>query len=239
MGLSLGLLVVLATGLGLIVSCGGEEPREGPPSVILISLDTLRADHVGFMGYDRDTTPFLDEVAKEAMVFDRAYTTMSWTLIAHMSLMTGMYPSQHKVWKDDSVLPESIPTLTQRLKERGYHTMGFHYPGWLNASYGFGRDFDIYQKHHNVIQAGAHMREAMANMRAISKAEKEGKPLPPAMPSGPDMSLIAACSTDFSIKVWNGECRPAPRPAALRRPVLRAARRLAQRRGRSAAAGPL
>lgn len=163
MGLSLGLLAVLATGLGLAASCGGEEPREGPPSVILISLDTLRADHVGFMGYDRDTTPFLDEVAKEAMVFDRAYTTMSWTLIAHMSLMTGMYPSQHKVWTDDSVLPESIPTLTQRLKERGYHTMGFHYPGWLNASYGFGRDFDVYKKHNNVIQAGAHIREAMAN----------------------------------------------------------------------------
>jgi len=163
MSLSLGLLAALATCLGLAASCGGEERREGPPSVILISLDTLRADHVGFMGYERDTTPFLDEVAQESMVFDRAYTTMSWTLIAHMSLMTGMYPSQHKVWKDDSVLPESIPTITQKLKERGYHTMGFHYPGWLNPSYGFGRDFDVYRKHNNVIQAGAHIREAMAN----------------------------------------------------------------------------
>ena len=160
--LSFGFAATLAICLGLASSCG-EEPREGPPSVILISLDTLRADHVGFMGYERDTTPFLDEVAQESMIFDRAYTTMSWTLIAHMSLMTGMYPSQHKVWKDDSVLPESIPTITQKLKERGYHTMGFHYPGWLNPSYGFGRDFDVYRKHNNVIQAGAHIREAMAN----------------------------------------------------------------------------
>lgn len=148
--------------LGLTSSCGSNDEPELPPSIILVSLDTLRGDHVGFMGYERDTTPFLDEVAEESMVFERAYTTMSWTLIAHMSLMTGFYPSQHKVWKDDSVLPESIPTLTQKLKERGYHTMGFHYPGWLNASYGFGRDFDVYKKHNNVQQAGAHMREAMA-----------------------------------------------------------------------------
>ena len=159
--MSLSLLGALT--LGVFSGCGGETKREGPPSVILISLDTLRGDHVGFMGYHRDTTPFLDEVAKESMVFERAYTTMSWTLIAHMSLMTGLYPSQHKVWTDDAVLSESVPTLTQKLKERGYHTMGFHFPGWLNPSYGFGRDFDVYKPHHNIKQAGAHIREAMAN----------------------------------------------------------------------------
>jgi len=157
----LSLMSACLISLGLFASCGADKKREGPPSVILISLDTLRGDHVGFMGYDRDTTPFLDEVAKESMVFERAYTTMSWTLIAHMSLMTGFYPSQHKVWTDDAVLPEDIPTLTQKLKERGYHTMGFHYPGWLNPSYGFGRDFDVYKKHNNVQQAGANIREAM------------------------------------------------------------------------------
>ena len=158
----LGLLTLCLVGLGLFSSCGGGDDEELPPSIILISLDTLRGDHVGFMGYERDTTPFLDEIAAESMVFERAYTTMSWTLIAHMSLMTGFYPSQHKVWKEDSVLTEDIPTLTQKLKDRGYHNMGFHYPGWLNPSYGFGRDFDVYKSHSNVKQAGAHIREAMA-----------------------------------------------------------------------------
>jgi len=146
--------------LGLFGSCG-DEP-EPPASVILISLDTLRGDHVGFMGYPRNTTPFLDELARESVVYERAYTTMSWTLIAHMSLMTGLYPSQHKVWKTDSVLPGSVPTLTQKLKERGYHTMGFHFPGWLDPNYGFGRDFDVYLPHENLQQAGANIREAMA-----------------------------------------------------------------------------
>jgi len=117
---------------------------------------------VGFMGYSRDTTPFLDELAAEAMVFDQAYTTMSWTLIAHMSLMTGLYPEQHKVWRPDSILGESVPTLTQELKRRGYHTMGFHFPGWLDPGYGFGRDFDVYLPHDNLKQAGANIREAMA-----------------------------------------------------------------------------
>jgi len=157
--------VVLAL-LGVFGGLGcGSEP-DPPASVILISLDTLRGDHVGHMGYHRDTTPFLDELAAESMVFDRAYTTMSWTLIAHMSLMTGLYPSQHKVWKADAVLPKSVPTLTQKLKERGYHTMGFYYPGWLDPDYGFGRDFDVYLPHQDIEQAGANIREAMANRPA-------------------------------------------------------------------------
>ena len=148
----------LATGL-----LGGCKDEGDPlPPVILISLDTLRADHVGFMGYHRATTPFLDELASEAMVFDQAYTTMSWTLVAHMSLLTGLYPEQHKVWTPESVLSDSAETLAERLKGLGYHSMGFHFPGWLDPDYGFGRDFDVYKSHDNLKQAGANIREAMA-----------------------------------------------------------------------------
>ena len=160
----LALAPLLALALTLSPSCSSEPSDNDklPPSIILISLDTLRADHVGFMGYHKDTTPFLDELATQSMVFDRAYTTMSWTLIAHMSLFTGLYPSQHKVWTPTSVLPETVPTLTQELKARGYHTMGFHFPGWLDPDFGFGRDFDVYLPHDNLEQAGDHIREALA-----------------------------------------------------------------------------
>lgn len=153
----------------LLASCGDEPPAtlKGAPfaaakSVILISIDTLRRDHVGFYGYERDTTPNLDALSLESLVFDRCYTTMSWTLIAHMSLLTGLYPSQHKVWEKQAALPKSVPTLQQRLREEGYHTMGFYFPGWLDPRYGFDRGFDIYQPHKNAEEAEAHMRAAMA-----------------------------------------------------------------------------
>jgi arylsulfatase A-like enzyme len=150
--------------LGLATGCGSDAPEEEqlPPSVVLLSLDTLRADHTGFHGYERDTTPFLDELAAESMIFDHAYTTMSWTLIAHMSMLTGVYPAQHKVWTADSVLPKSVPTLAQRLKDKGYYTMWFYFPGWLNPEFGFGRDFDVYEMHNTVEEAREHIRKALA-----------------------------------------------------------------------------
>jgi arylsulfatase len=164
---AVGRRAALALALTLCAGCS-PKPADADrlPSIILISLDTLRADHVGFMGYERDTTPFLDELAAESMIFDQAYTTMSWTLIAHMSLFTGLYPSQHKVWTPKSVLSDSVPTLTQELKARGYHTMGFHFPGWLDPDFGFGRDFDVYLPHDNLKQAGAHINKALAERPA-------------------------------------------------------------------------
>ncbi len=83
----LGLIVVAAV-LTATRFGGFIEEEEQRPPVILISLDTLRADHAGFMGYPRETTPFLDELARESMVLDHANTTMCWTLIAHKSHIT-------------------------------------------------------------------------------------------------------------------------------------------------------
>ena len=113
--------------------------------MILISLDTLRYDHCGFNGYERDTTPFLDSFAKQCVAFDRAYTTMSWTLIAHMSMLTGLYPTQHGVMEAELSLSPEFPTLTERLADEGYTNVGVHYPGWLDDRFGFGRGFDFYE----------------------------------------------------------------------------------------------
>lgn len=161
-----GLLVALLGVPVALASCGDDPPATEEPaaqlSVILISIDTLRRDHVGFYGYERDTTPNLDALARESLVFDRCYTTMSWTLIAHMSLLTGLYPSQHKVWDKQAVLSKSAPTLQERLSEQGYYTMGFYFPGWLDPRYGFGRGFDVYEPHRDAEEAEDHMRAAMA-----------------------------------------------------------------------------
>ena len=163
----------LRVGLLGLAGCGGPTQaelgagaaeRELPKHVILISIDTLRADHVGCYGYERDTTPNLDRLAEESMLFERAYTTMSWTLIAHMSMLTGLYPSQHKVWKNDAVLSTEVPTLAQRLQAQGYHTIGFYdtQAHWVDPEFGYDRGFALYEGHTNAELAGEHLRKALA-----------------------------------------------------------------------------
>jgi len=158
----------------LLGACGTSvEPTQEPaprPHIFLISIDTLRQDHVGLYGYERDTTPVIDELARSSMVFERAYTTASYTLIAHMSMLTGLYPRQHGVLTPRSVLSEQVPTLAERLREVGYYTMGFHFPGWLDPNYGFGRGYDHYESHRTAEIAEQHL------FAALDKAPKD-KPL--------------------------------------------------------------
>ena len=124
-------------------SAGNPHPL---PNIIIISVDTLRADRIGSYGYTRPTTPFLDAWARdEAIVFEHAFTTETWTLPSHMSLFTGLYPVHHGVTALDSALSKEIPTLAELLKKAGYTTAGFtgHW-WWLYGDRGFGRGMDLY-----------------------------------------------------------------------------------------------
>ena len=77
-------------------SRSGREPRGVPPRVVLlISIDTLRADHLGIYGYPRPTSPVIDQLGREGAVFDDASSTSPWTLPAHASMLTGLYPNRH------------------------------------------------------------------------------------------------------------------------------------------------
>lgn len=144
-GLPLGVLLLSSLPLA---GCGGDGApvdTEGRPSLIFLSLDTLRQDRCSLYGYERETTPFLDELGAKSLVFDRAYATASWTLISHMTMFSGLYPAQHKVWEAEAALAESIPTLTQLLSDAGLRTAGVHFPGWLDDRFGFGRGYDDYR----------------------------------------------------------------------------------------------
>ena len=136
-------LFVLALA-GLLATCAPPEPDR--PNVILVSVDTLRADHLGCYGYERPTSPFLDALAAEGIIFENAFAQSSWTLPSHMSLFTGRYPKNHGVEVPELKLSESIPTLTQTLKDAGYRTFGFVTWAFLEAKYGFGRGFDLYRQ---------------------------------------------------------------------------------------------
>ncbi|MBI3119837.1 MAG: sulfatase, partial [Candidatus Hydrogenedentes bacterium] len=125
-----------------IVYSMAQGPR--PTPVILISLDTLRADHLSSYGYPRETTPFLDAFAKEAVLFEQCVTPESWTLNAHVSIMTGVHPRTHGVTANSN-LSETFPTLGQTLSDAGYLAGAFTGHGtWVAPWRGVGYGFDVF-----------------------------------------------------------------------------------------------
>jgi arylsulfatase A-like enzyme len=92
---------------------------------VLVTLDTLRADHLGLYGYPRETSPFLDEIASRGVVFERAYAPMATTAPSHASIFTSLYPLEHGVVSNGRRLAASFPTLAERLRAAGFRTAGF------------------------------------------------------------------------------------------------------------------
>ncbi len=136
--------VVLA--LGSLLGChtlpSGDPHR---PDVVLISIDSLRADHLSGYGYKRDTTPTLDALADKGLRFTHAISGSPWTLPSHMTMMTGLWPTQHQVIEDDRQLSASVPVVAERLQAAGYATAGFASAIYVSGGYGFARGFDTYQ----------------------------------------------------------------------------------------------
>jgi len=113
--------------------------------VILISIDTLRADHLAVYGYTKGRTPNIDALAKDGVVFDRAYSHAPQTLPSHTSILTGLLPFEHGV-RDNigfTVKPNT-PTLASMMRTVGYHTGGFVSAYVLRAETGIGQEFDVY-----------------------------------------------------------------------------------------------
>ncbi len=119
-------------------------PPASTPNVLLVSIDTLRPDHLGSYGYGRDTSPTLDALAAAGARFTTVVSPTSWTLPAHMTLLTALPPEVHGVVNDDLRLDASVVTLAEVLQTRGYATAGFVSGPYLDAGYGFARGFDHY-----------------------------------------------------------------------------------------------
>lgn len=130
---------------GLLVACSGNgDPR---PNVVLVSIDTLRADHLGVYGYERDTSPHLDALATESTVFDAAYAQSSWTLPSHVTLFTGLDPWAHGVTEKRGRMNEAHDTLAEWLRAAGYWTgawVGRNASSFIGADRGFAQGFDEY-----------------------------------------------------------------------------------------------
>jgi len=118
-----------------------------PPNVILITLDTTRADRMGFLGSDRGLTPNLDQLATQSVVFTRAYAQVPLTTPSHAALLTGTYPQFNHVEDLGAPLRSDVPYLPDILHKRGYHTaalVGAYILDPKGAAPGFDRGFDLY-----------------------------------------------------------------------------------------------
>ncbi|RUL82548.1 sulfatase [Tautonia sociabilis] len=118
--------------------------RRERPNLILITLDTVRAGNVGFHGYGKPTTPHLNGLAEQAVVFERAGSVASWTLPAHASLLTGKYSFHHGAHEMHQQLSPEHETLAEILLAAGYRTAGFVGGPYCKAKYGLDQGFSVY-----------------------------------------------------------------------------------------------
>jgi arylsulfatase A-like enzyme/Tfp pilus assembly protein PilF len=119
--------------------------QTAPPNVLLITIDTVRADRLGAYGYVKAATPTLDRLAREGVRFADATTQAPLTGPAHAAILTGQYPARMGV-RDNatSPIPSGTPTMAELFKARGYKTGGFVGAFILGPEYGFGRGFDVF-----------------------------------------------------------------------------------------------
>ncbi len=171
--------------------------KRARPDVILIVMDTLRADHLGCYGYERPTSPNIDSFAREGTLFEQCYSPATWTLPAMMSVFTGVMPSVHKIDRIEEVTPlsDSIPTLAEAFREAGYFCGAVLCNYYARGSYGFYRGFHLYDEYsvymdtftsgydpalyanYNVIHVRTG-RSVMENARALlEKGKRSGKPV--------------------------------------------------------------
>ena len=141
------MLSLLLTFLGCSTSC---QPEASEPDVLLVVIDTLRADRLGFAGHDRPTSPNMDKLTEDFTWFSRAYATSSWTLPSTASILTGLLPHEHRVVRDGlktelfGRLNPTLVTIADHYKAQGYRTGAFINNAYLAPDFGLNQGFETY-----------------------------------------------------------------------------------------------
>jgi len=123
-------------------------------NVVLITIDTLRADHLKSYGYNRPTAPNVDALAKEGILFQRAIAQAPWTLPSMATLHSSLYPSQHGAYRYSFRMHERVMTLAEHFKNENYRTIGVVSHTFVNSTYGFAQGFDVFDESHIMQQSG-------------------------------------------------------------------------------------
>jgi arylsulfatase A-like enzyme len=131
----------------MLWACGGRDgQRETARNLILISIDTLRADHMGCYGYARETSPELDRIAETGVLFEEASASASWTVPAHMSMLTGLYQRTHGINGWRKTARSDLRFLAEILAENGFSTGALVNVYLLDAKRGFAEGFQLYER---------------------------------------------------------------------------------------------
>lgn len=141
------LLLPAAIGIALLGWRWASTPSpapQAPPNVLLVSIDSLRADRVHAMGNPHETSPTIHALARDGVLFRNAVSSSSWTIPAHMTLLTGMLPGEHGVIAPTRQLREDVVTLADAFRVNGYATAGFVSGPTVRGVYGFAQGFETY-----------------------------------------------------------------------------------------------
>jgi arylsulfatase A-like enzyme len=116
------------------------------PNVILVSIDTLRADHVGSYGYTRETSPGLDSLAQDSAVFLNTFATAAWTLPSHASMLTSLFGFNHHIYYNDERIGPSLTTLADVLRQNRFFCTAYTGGVYVGSRYGFSKGFDSFSE---------------------------------------------------------------------------------------------
>lgn len=118
--------------------------KEVKPNILLITIDTLRMDRLGCYGYPLDTSPFIDQLAREGLVFKHVVTPLPFTAPSHASIFTSLHPLTHQLLRNASPLDPRFDTMVEILKENGYYTIGAVAVKSMSTKYNFSQGFDSF-----------------------------------------------------------------------------------------------
>ncbi len=177
LGFGAAVMGILASGCG-----SASEGPERPPHVLLVSIDTLRADHLSCYGYERPTSPHLDALARRGARFERTFSSTSWTLPSHLTMLTGLPVSGHgvcddRLWSRVDEQGEPAPVLmhgtflSEVLKEAGYRTGGFYTWKYLEPRFGFGPGFEVYERWGHTFYSHPEVAPEFERLRAAGDTE--------------------------------------------------------------------
>ena len=164
------LLIAVAVGAG----CRSEPER---PNVLLITVDSLRWDRLGYAGLDRPVSPEIDRLAASGVVFEQAFSQAGWTLPSIATVLTGRYPSEHGAIQTDRAVAGSIDTLAELLGDLGYETRAHVSHVMLRPRSGLARGFDVYDD--SVLEVGRPHKVATARQltdRALAGLDEASEP---------------------------------------------------------------